>query len=168
MSVADRVAVERGEDLGSTVGYQIRLESKGGPNSSLVFCTNGVLMRMVTGQDRLAGITHVVCDEIHERDKFADFLLIMLRDILSQNPGLRLVLMSATLHTGEPGPRGGRRGVVSAPRARPGRPGPARVTARVTARPGPARVTARVTARRPRPRARPQSSSRGTSTGAPW
>ena len=40
----------------------------------------------------------VVVDEIHERDSFADFLLIILRDVLPQHPQLRVVLMSATLH----------------------------------------------------------------------
>ncbi|KAH9315838.1 hypothetical protein KI387_024465, partial [Taxus chinensis] len=44
-SVAERIASERGEKIGGTVGYQIRLESKGGNNSSLMFCTNGVLLR---------------------------------------------------------------------------------------------------------------------------
>lgn len=37
-------------------------------------------------------------DEIHERDSFADFLLIILRDLLPRQPQLRVVLMSATLH----------------------------------------------------------------------
>ena len=43
-------------------------------------------------------MTHVLVDEIHERDRYADFLLIMLRDLLPKQPGIRLVLMSATLH----------------------------------------------------------------------
>ncbi|KAL0028223.1 hypothetical protein WJX79_002624 [Trebouxia sp. C0005] len=98
VSVADRVATERGEAPGDTVGYTIRLESKGGPHSSLMFCTNGVLLRMLTSGDGLEGVTHIVVDEIHERDKFADFLLIMLRDLLPSKPHLHLVLMSATLN----------------------------------------------------------------------
>ena len=36
--------------------------------------------------------------QIHERDRFADFLLILLRDVLPAHPHLRIVLMSATLH----------------------------------------------------------------------
>ena len=36
--------------------------------------------------------------QIHERDRFADFLLILLRDLLPAHPHLRVVLMSATLH----------------------------------------------------------------------
>lgn len=53
VSVAERVAQERGERIGDSVGYNIRLESKGGPHSSLVFCTNGVLLRMLTQGDGL-------------------------------------------------------------------------------------------------------------------
>lgn len=63
-----------------------------------MFCTNGVLLRMLTQGDGLDKVTHIVVDEIHERDRFADFLLILLRDILPARPSLRLILMSATLH----------------------------------------------------------------------
>lgn len=63
-----------------------------------MFCTNGVLLRVLTSGDGLEGVTHIVVDEIHERDKFADFLLIMLRDLLPSKPHLHLVLMSATLN----------------------------------------------------------------------
>ena len=37
-------------------------------------------------------------DEIHERDRFSDFLLIILRDCLPRFPNLRLILMSAALN----------------------------------------------------------------------
>lgn len=53
VSVAERVAAERGEPIGESVGYNIRLESAGGAHSSLVFCTNGVLLRMLTQGDGL-------------------------------------------------------------------------------------------------------------------
>lgn len=71
---------------------------RGGPHSSLMFCTNGVLLRALTHGEGLEGITHVIVDEVHERDKFADFLLIQLREVLPKHPHLRLVLMSATMH----------------------------------------------------------------------
>ena len=65
-----------------------------------MFCTNGVLLRMLTAphDDGIARVTHLIVDEIHERDRFADFLLILVRDILPERPDLRVVLMSATLH----------------------------------------------------------------------
>ena len=51
------------------------------------------------GSDASLGgaVTHIVVDEIHERDRFADFLLTVLRDALSKFRGLKLILMSATV-----------------------------------------------------------------------
>lgn len=71
---------------------------RGGSHCSLMFCTNGVLLRQLTHGNELQDITHIIIDEIHERDSFSDFLLILLRDVLPSHPALRLVLMSATLH----------------------------------------------------------------------
>ena len=101
VTVSERVATERGEHIGQgTVGYQIRLENKAGPDTSLLFCTNGVLLRRLTspGADAmLASLSHIVIDELHERDLFADFLTIVLRSAMARHPHLRLVLMSATV-----------------------------------------------------------------------
>ena len=101
ITVSERVAAERGEVIGvGAVGYQIRLESKASSECSLLFCTNGVLLRRLTspGADAmLAATSHIVVDEIHERDLFADFLAVVLRSALQRHPHLRLVLMSATV-----------------------------------------------------------------------
>ncbi|TYG72697.1 hypothetical protein ES288_D04G042500v1 [Gossypium darwinii] len=101
-SVAERIANERGESVGENVGYKIRLESKGGRHSSIVFCTNGVLLRVLVANSRskredISDMTHIIMDEIHERDCFCDFMLAIIRDILPSYPHLRVVLMSATL-----------------------------------------------------------------------
>lgn len=111
-SVAERISSERGESVGDTVGYKIRLESKGGRHSSIVFCTNGVLLRVLVnkGSDEVrrkrskklarnqaSEISYIIVDEIHERDRYSDFMLAILRDMLPFFPHLRLVLMSATL-----------------------------------------------------------------------
>lgn len=45
ISVATRISSERGEELGETVGYQIRLETKRSDQTRLLFCTTGVLLR---------------------------------------------------------------------------------------------------------------------------
>lgn len=47
ISVAARIASERGESLGETVGYQIRLEAKRSDQTRLLFCTTGVLLRQL-------------------------------------------------------------------------------------------------------------------------
>ncbi|CAI5944366.1 unnamed protein product [Closterium sp. NIES-65] len=97
-SVAARVAAERGEEVGGSVGYQIRMESRRGASTRLLFCTTGVLLRRLVQQPDLAGVSHVMVDEIHERGMNEDFLLIILRDLLPRRPDLRLVLMSATIN----------------------------------------------------------------------
>ena len=98
MSVAERVASERGERLGNTVGYQIRLENRISSNTALVFCTTGILLRTLMYHDsNLEKVTHLIIDEVHERDRFVDFLLGVLRSRISRYPNLRIILMSAAL-----------------------------------------------------------------------
>ncbi|RZC78951.1 hypothetical protein C5167_003174 [Papaver somniferum] len=98
MSVAERVSTERGEPLGESVGYKVRLEGVKGKNTHLLFCTSGILLRRLLSDRNLDGITHVFVDEIHERGMNEDFLLIVLKDLLPRRPDLRLILMSATLN----------------------------------------------------------------------
>ena len=114
ISLAERVAQERGEKVGASVGFNVRLESTKSKNTRLLFCTTGVLLRRLTapppkggggggggggsGAHLLPGVTHIVVDEVHERDRNGDFLLVVLRDLLPRRPDLRVILMSATLH----------------------------------------------------------------------
>ncbi|KAL8265856.1 hypothetical protein R6Q59_003200 [Mikania micrantha] len=98
MAVADRVSSERGEPLGESVGYKVRLEGMKGKNTQLLFCTSGILLRRLLSDNNLDGVTHVFVDEIHERGMNEDFLLIVLKDLLPRRRDLRLILMSATLN----------------------------------------------------------------------
>ncbi|XP_073223709.1 DExH-box ATP-dependent RNA helicase DExH5, mitochondrial isoform X2 [Cicer arietinum] len=97
MSVSERVAFERGEKLGESVGYRVRLEGMKGRDTHLLFCTTGILLRRLLADRNLKGVTHVIVDEIHERGMNEDFLLIILKDLLPHRPKLKLILMSATL-----------------------------------------------------------------------
>ncbi|KAL9178288.1 hypothetical protein ACHAXT_001716 [Thalassiosira profunda] len=108
MSVAERVASERGESIGGTVGYSIRLERKATSNTRLLFCTTGILLKRLEDDSLLTNVTHVFVDEVHERSLEGDFLLMVLRDLIPEReklakesagriPPLKIVLMSATL-----------------------------------------------------------------------
>ncbi|XP_047376993.1 ATP-dependent RNA helicase A isoform X1 [Sciurus carolinensis] len=98
VSVAERVAYERGEEPGKSCGYSVRFESiLPRPHASIMFCTVGVLLRKLEAGIR--GISHVIVDEIHERDINTDFLLVVLRDVVLAYPEVRIVLMSATIDT---------------------------------------------------------------------
>lgn len=99
MGLAQRVADERASAIGDQVGYVIRGESKTSNNTMLRFVTTGILLRMIqTGNSSaLAGFSHVIVDEVHERSLDSDFLLILLKRILSLNKNLKVILMSATV-----------------------------------------------------------------------
>ena len=44
-------------------------------------------------------MSHVIVDEIHERDVSSDFIMVVLRDMVYTYPDLRIILMSATIDT---------------------------------------------------------------------
>ncbi|XP_068081354.1 ATP-dependent DNA/RNA helicase DHX36 isoform X2 [Anabrus simplex] len=101
ISVAERVATERDEPCGnSSVGYQIRLDkSLPRQQGSIVFCTTGILLQWMQSDPGLTTISHVIIDEIHERNINSDFVMTVLRQLLPQRPDLRVILMSATLNS---------------------------------------------------------------------
>jgi HrpA-like RNA helicase len=85
--------------VGQTVGFQVRLESSVSARTICTFCTYGVLLRaLMSLETQPFHITHIIVDEIHERDKISDFLLIELRSLLVKHPHLRLILMSASMN----------------------------------------------------------------------
>ena len=110
--VANRVAEERGEDvggMGSAIGYMIRGENRTTPSTRLAFCTTGIILRRLqaiasaggsyNGGLMLGGITHLIMDEVHERGLDSDFLLVLIKRLLKGSPHLRIILMSATMDT---------------------------------------------------------------------
>eukprot|EP00980_Cylindrotheca_fusiformis_P005044 scaffold1069_cov143-Cylindrotheca_fusiformis.AAC.2 len=101
ISIAERVGEEQCLDkpIGGLIGYQVRLDSAASKDTQLIFLTPGVLLRKLQSSPQLSEYTHIIIDEVHERDKYTEFLLITIRDLLPVRPDLRLVLMSATLQT---------------------------------------------------------------------
>ena len=75
--MAERVAIERGESIGGTVGYTIRLESKSSAATQMLFCTTGILLRRLEEDAECEGVTHIFIDEAHERSIESYFLLMV-------------------------------------------------------------------------------------------
>ncbi len=97
---ARRVAQERGEAVGQTIGYQFRFENVSSAATRVRFLTEGMLMRRLIGDRELKGVAAVVLDEFHERHLHSDVALSYLRWLQrGARPDLRLVVMSATLDT---------------------------------------------------------------------
>ncbi len=103
LSVAERVAEEMNETIGHQVGYHIRMEAKKSKHTKLLFCTTGVILRRLHDDPNLEGITHVIVDEVHERQWEIDFLLIALRRLLNRTrkTDLKVVLVSLSLRVAE-------------------------------------------------------------------
>lgn len=98
-TLAQRMAHILGEEVGETVGYRIRFESKISKNTKIEVVTEGILMRMLQNDNALEGVGLVIFDEFHERNIHADVALtfcLQAQEIL--RPDLKILVMSATLN----------------------------------------------------------------------
>ena len=101
-AAAHRMAALLGEDVGETVGYRVRRDTRVGPRTRIEVITEGVLARMLHGDPTLQGVGLVIFDEYHERSLHSDLgLALTLRSQGLVRPDLRILVMSATL-AGEP------------------------------------------------------------------
>ncbi|XP_068613399.1 ATP-dependent DNA/RNA helicase DHX36-like [Brachionichthys hirsutus] len=101
ISIAERVAAERAESVGNgnSCGYQIRLQSRlPRRQGSVLYCTTGIILQWLRSDPLLSSISHLVLDEIHERNLQSDVLLIIVKDLLNLRDDLKVILMSATLN----------------------------------------------------------------------
>ncbi|XP_050348028.1 ATP-dependent DNA/RNA helicase DHX36-like [Nymphalis io] len=97
-SLAIRVAKERGESLGNSVGYAVRLErAEERARGSIQYCTTGILLAELEVNQGLSGYSHIILDEVHERDVHVDLSMCMLKQVLKKRQDLKLILMSATI-----------------------------------------------------------------------
>jgi ATP-dependent helicase HrpB len=86
------------DDVGGTVGYRVRLDTRVGPHTRIEVVTEGVLTRMLVDDPALTGVGAVIFDEFHERSLHADLglaLTLQSRQLLRDD--LRLLVMSATM-----------------------------------------------------------------------
>ena len=96
--IAGRMAEIVGEDVGQTIGYRIRFESKVTQNTQIEVLTEGILTRILQSDNELKDVGIVVFDEFHERSLFADVALALCRECQQiLRPDLRIVIMSATI-----------------------------------------------------------------------
>ncbi|KRF13346.1 ATP-dependent helicase HrpB [Paenibacillus sp. Soil787] len=88
----------RGEEVGQTIGYRVKNDSKVGPNTRIEVITEGILTRMLQTDPALEGVGAVIFDEFHERSLHADLGLALSRQsqtLLRED--LRILIMSATI-----------------------------------------------------------------------
>ena len=95
---AKRLAEQRREPVGRTVGYRLRDDNRAGPQTRLTITTYGSFIRRLQNDPGLEGVGTVILDEFHERQLDQDTCLTLLhacRDLFRDD--LKLLVMSATL-----------------------------------------------------------------------
>jgi ATP-dependent helicase HrpB len=97
-SAAEFMASTLGEEVGTTVGYRIRGESRTSQHTRVEVVTEGILTRMLQSDPELAGVGMVIFDEFHERSLNADLGLALCLEVSEAlRDDLKLLVMSATL-----------------------------------------------------------------------
>ncbi|XP_069713135.1 ATP-dependent RNA helicase TDRD9 [Phaenicophaeus curvirostris] len=101
-SLARWICKKRSWKLGGLVGYQVCLEDVSSRETRLLYMTARVFLERTIQAKSLAEFTHVVIDEVHERTKEIDLLLLMIRKLLCTNSQfVKVILMSASINCEE-------------------------------------------------------------------
>lgn len=103
-SNAERVSSERKWPLGAVVGYKIGLdENKHMSNDTrILFCTTGILLEKLIRAKNFENYTHIILDEVHERNKEMDFLFVVIKKLFVSvvpRPKIKIIIMSATIQS---------------------------------------------------------------------
>ncbi|KAL5021560.1 hypothetical protein ScPMuIL_000715, partial [Solemya velum] len=102
VTVATRVAEERGSLLGDEVGYTIRFDNCSDANATRIkFMTDGMMIREIMADPLLKKYSVIMLDEAHERTIHTDIVIGLLRKIQKKRTDLRLIVASATLDAEE-------------------------------------------------------------------
>ncbi|MDR2861068.1 MAG: ATP-dependent RNA helicase HrpA, partial [Syntrophobacterales bacterium] len=99
VTITRRIAEERNEEIGETVGYKIRFEERMSRRSVIKVMTDGVLLAETQRDPLLLQYDTIIVDEAHERSVNIDFILGLLRTILKKRKDLKVIITSATLDT---------------------------------------------------------------------
>lgn len=97
ISVAKRVAEERGCRLGEEVGYSIRFEDCTSSDTKIKYMTDGMLLREVLTDRNLEQYSVIMLDEAHERTIATDVLFGLLKEGVTKRRDLKVIVTSATL-----------------------------------------------------------------------
>ena len=90
------------EEVGQSVGYQVKMESCFSKKTKILVVTEGILVRKIQNDQALEDVALIIFDEFHERSIYSDLSLalsLQLQEILRDD--LKIMLMSATLNSKE-------------------------------------------------------------------
>jgi ATP-dependent helicase HrpB len=96
--VATRMAELLGEDVGQSIGYRMRFDTRVSEKTIIEVITEGILTNMLISDNELTDVGMVIFDEFHERSIHADVSLALCLEAQQiLRPDLKILIMSATL-----------------------------------------------------------------------
>lgn len=97
ISLSQRVGYESGSE--SKVGYRVRFEDTTGPETKIVYQTDGMLLRESMIDPLLSKYSWIILDEAHERTVNTDILFGVLKSAQDKRKTekLKIIVMSATM-----------------------------------------------------------------------
>ncbi|ETI83731.1 MAG: hypothetical protein Q618_VCMC00001G1312 [Varibaculum cambriense DORA_20] len=96
-SVATRIASELREELGQTIGFQVRFTDVVSSRTMVKLMTDGILLAEIRTDPLLKRYDTIIVDEAHERSLNIDFILGYLARLLPRRPDLKVIITSATI-----------------------------------------------------------------------
>ncbi|MAD42838.1 MAG: ATP-dependent helicase HrpB [Arcobacter sp.] len=99
-ALASQMSKLLNEEVGQSVGYQVKMDSCFSKNTKILVVTEGILTRKIQNDEVLENVALIIFDEFHERSIYSDLSLalsLQLQEILRDD--LKIMLMSATLNS---------------------------------------------------------------------
>ena len=97
--VAMQMAKLLGEEVGQSVGYQVKMDSAYTKKTKILVVTEAILVRKLQSDQTLDNVAMVIFDEFHERSIHTDLslaLCLQVQELLRDD--LKILIMSATLN----------------------------------------------------------------------
>lgn len=98
--VATQMAKLLGEELGESVGYQVKMDSIQSKKTKILVVTEAILVRRLQNNQTLDDVAMIIFDEFHERSIHTDLSLalsLQVQELLRED--LKILIMSATLNS---------------------------------------------------------------------
>lgn len=85
------MADEVGQNIKELVGYQVGMDANFSDRTKILFVTTGIfLQRLVYERESFfEEFTHIIMDEVHERDIDIDFSLIIVKHFIKAFPAVK-------------------------------------------------------------------------------
>ncbi|MGE4583378.1 MAG: oligonucleotide/oligosaccharide-binding fold domain-containing protein [Sphaerochaeta sp.] len=98
LSVSDFIRRQVGRDDGF-VGYKMRFEDTTTPSTRIKVMTDGILLMELKADPLLRSYSVMLVDEAHERSLNIDFILGLLKHVMTERPDFKVIISSATINT---------------------------------------------------------------------